>query len=580
MAAPVVVSVGTVLAGSNSTTANVPVPATSVASGLLDMVFFYVEDTETVTLPGGWAEAPDSPVIVTGGFDMHVYWKRPTGSETGTYNFTIAAGLTWRTAVAIRFSGVLGSGSPFDDTNPGINTGSVTATPPISIVTTGTDRLLVWMGGSFSGSVCSTVTGFTEQADPGSFAVDTLAQAVAGNSGSITASFSAADMTGAWLGALLPTSATVSPLLQTLTDDFATADTAKWNGYSANVTSTGGVLSIIPDSTFGRAVSTVNTWNLTGSYAVVKVPVLGSAQIVSMQLTVGTDSLELFYNFGNLIARETLGGVFTDTTVTYNGTNHLWWRIRELGGLVYWDVSPDGATWTNVRFKSWAVSSIAAMTVHLIAYTTSGTTPTQFDNFNVLSNQLLQTLTDDFATQDAAKWNGYGANVTATGGVLSIVPDNTFARAVSSVNTYNLDGSYAIVKVPALGSGQIVAMQLATGSDDYQILADFGTLKFRETVAGTPSDTSVTYSATDHLYWLITASAGLVTWATSDGHTYTTQRTKTQAVSSISAMTVHLISYTTSGTTPTQFDDFNIIPTLTPPSSTIGATQFWFVSWK
>lgn len=210
MAAPAFGSVGTSSGGGSGTTCNVPVPA-SVASGHVIIVALYVETTQAVTPPSGFTEAIDSPAVVTGAHahDLHIYWKRATGADSGNYSFTIASGLAWRLGRALRFTGVVSSGYPFDVTNSAVKTTTTDGTTPaVSQFTNGPDRLWVWAASFFNGNVaCTPPTGFTERSeDQGGVVVDvaTLAQTTQGGSGSLSGTFAGNGATGAWLGALLP----------------------------------------------------------------------------------------------------------------------------------------------------------------------------------------------------------------------------------------------------------------------------------------------------------------------------------------------------------------------------------------
>lgn len=216
MALPSFGAVGTKSLASNSTTCNVPVPA-GVAAGHIIVVVLYVETTQTVTPPTGFAEAPDSPVVVTGAHahDMRIYWKRASGADTGNYVFTIASGLAWRFGVALRFVDCIATGSPWDVTNAAIKTTTTTgATPAVSDTTTGPDRLWVWCASYYNGdTTCTPPSGMTERADVSNgvaLDVATKDQAAQGSSGSLTGTFAGSGATGAWLGALLPVPAAPS----------------------------------------------------------------------------------------------------------------------------------------------------------------------------------------------------------------------------------------------------------------------------------------------------------------------------------------------------------------------------------
>lgn len=212
MVLPAFGAVGTSSGGGNGTTCNVPVPA-GVASGHIILVMLYVETTQAVTPPSGFTEAPDSPVVVTGAHahDLRVYWKRASGADSGNYAFTIAAGLAWRMGVALRFTGCVASGVPFDVTASAIKTTTTNGnTPAVTDSTTSTDRLWVWAGSYFNGdATCTQPSGFAERADiSGGVALDvaTLGQVQPASSGSLVGTFSGSGGTGAWLGALLPVS--------------------------------------------------------------------------------------------------------------------------------------------------------------------------------------------------------------------------------------------------------------------------------------------------------------------------------------------------------------------------------------
>jgi hypothetical protein len=58
-------------------------------------------------------------------------------------------------------------------------------------------------------------------------------------------------------------------------------------------------------------------------------------------------------NASNLEAQHKVSGTVTTlSSVAYNGTAQAWWRIRETSGVVYWETSPDGATWTVLTMEN------------------------------------------------------------------------------------------------------------------------------------------------------------------------------------------------------------------------------------
>lgn len=45
-------------------------------------------------------------------------------------------------------------------------------------------------------------------------------------------------------------------------------------------------------------------------------------------------------------------GPVVQGSVAYDAVAHRWWRVRESGGTIFWETSPDGAAWTTQ--VSWA----------------------------------------------------------------------------------------------------------------------------------------------------------------------------------------------------------------------------------
>lgn len=210
MAAPTFGVAGTPLTGGSSTGANVPVPASVVKDSLI-LVPMYVETTQAVTLPSGFAEMPSSPAIVTGAsaHDLHVFYKRATAADSGTYNFTIAAGVAWRFGVATRFDNVIPVGLPFESITTAVKTTNTTGTTP-SVTgpsTSGVDRLWVLITTSFVSNTYTPPSGTTERVDitdQCGISMATKPQAVAGGSGALSSNWANNTASAAVLFALKP----------------------------------------------------------------------------------------------------------------------------------------------------------------------------------------------------------------------------------------------------------------------------------------------------------------------------------------------------------------------------------------
>jgi hypothetical protein len=64
---------------------------------------------------------------------------------------------------------------------------------------------------------------------------------------------------------------------------------------------------------------------------------------------------------GDVRLRQLLGGsVVSSVTLPYDPVAHLFWRLREAGGSIFWDSSPDGTTWRN-RAEATRAVEVTAM---------------------------------------------------------------------------------------------------------------------------------------------------------------------------------------------------------------------------
>ena len=245
MAAPVYVSAGAFYSGTG-TTADIEAPA-SVAADDIILIPMCIGTAASTPTCSGFTQANDIAVVDGAqAFDLRVFWHRPTGSEAGPYTFSFSED-QFIEAVALRFTGCVTSGDPFDVTNSAIkNTTTDGNTPAVSDTTTDVDRLWVWAAGAWNAPPsCSTVSGFTEIIDHAgtffSYAVDTKTQSTAGSSGSLTAAFSDTSSTAAWLGALKPASGGGGGLATKFWSGSAWGDAADmqiWDGAAFDVVPT------------------------------------------------------------------------------------------------------------------------------------------------------------------------------------------------------------------------------------------------------------------------------------------------------------------------------------------------------
>lgn len=182
-----------------------------------------------------------------------------------------------------------------------------------------------------------------------------------------------------------------------------TRNTSIWNQFGS-VSETGGklvVTSTISSAVYGGYTS-VNTYDLTGSYAYARVVDAGNQSLTSWQATPillaldASNNLSWYVNAGNIHAQNQVAGVYTDIKgdVAYDSAVHKYFRIRESSGTIYWDYSTNGKAWTNYTSTA-NPFAITALEVDIIAGTYSpelSQTSATFDNFNLVPGGKLTLL--------------------------------------------------------------------------------------------------------------------------------------------------------------------------------------------
>jgi len=143
-------------------------------------------------------------------------------------------------------------------------------------------------------------------------------------------------------------------------------DTNKWtaNGTTSYLQQLDGQLIMTPTAlTSGYCAVDSGLYDLTGSYVMVKNESLVSGSSTEQQLIVEIDEpnkIVIFYSNGGMVCRKTVAGVNDDTYPGYDASRDIWWRIRESGGTIYMETSPDSVTWTTLRsfVNPFAVTSL------------------------------------------------------------------------------------------------------------------------------------------------------------------------------------------------------------------------------
>lgn len=196
--------------------------------------------------------------------------------------------------------------------------------------------------------------------------------------------------------------------VETLTDNFNdnSMDTSLWTLQVGTGTTaeTNGQLVLTPASNNPGATydgySSVNTYDLTSSRASIEcvqgvTAINGNEQSFTLEASTGNSITILLGGSNNLIFRLRTAGVTNDTGVTRNDTTMRWWRIRESGGLVFYETSPNGSTWT-VRRATSVSFAITSVRVKMTAGTWQNVASPGigiFDNLNTLDTAASGWLT-------------------------------------------------------------------------------------------------------------------------------------------------------------------------------------------
>lgn len=203
---PSVAAVGTLLGNANRTVVPVPPPAGTADK---EVVLVFIDNTSTV--PTGLTPASGFTVAPNVGYQtadqstqLRVFWKRCTGTDSGTYDFTFDSA-NYCKAVAIRCTDVIATGNPIDtDVFLGGNAATLGG---LSLTTSVDNALLVWAANSWGSQTLTPPSGFASNvaySSSGGLAVGNAAQPSLGATGAKTGTISGYSGWCEWMGALKP----------------------------------------------------------------------------------------------------------------------------------------------------------------------------------------------------------------------------------------------------------------------------------------------------------------------------------------------------------------------------------------
>lgn len=179
--------------------------------------------------------------------------------------------------------------------------------------------------------------------------------------------------------ALVPTRSGSAPYpLSQLGDDFDDnrVNTTLWPNNYGGATEAGGRMRLPTTPGVASGYQTAREWTMTGNKLTAKLvtlPAVGGSSSASTALwvnsTVAGTRVGWRYDAvaGTVSAQAQVGS--TDgsaVTLTYSAIDHVWLRVRESGGTLYWESSGDGWDWDIRRTKStsslsWDISQPVAV---------------------------------------------------------------------------------------------------------------------------------------------------------------------------------------------------------------------------
>ncbi len=218
--------------------------------------------------------------------------------------------------------------------------------------------------------------------------------------------------------------------------------------------------------------------------------------------------------------------------VPYDRTLHQHWRIREAGGLMIWETSPDAIAWTSLHAEP---TPFPADHVHAIisGAGVAGGDPVRFASVNEGVVALdgycpTATVVDSFdAPPLGPTWNAWadtGCTVAESGGDLTMSfvasSDDAWCGAETS-RLFELTASSVVVDASAT-SGEVgfvsflQVLQPGTELTYLEIARDEASIRFRQVIDdSTVSQSEITYVDGAHRYWRIREAGGRAYFETS-----------------------------------------------------------------
>jgi len=294
------------------------------------------------------------------------------------------------------------------------------------------------------------------------------------------------------------------PLVSTISDGFDTFNTSLWDGYNNYSVSGSNLVLTSPALTqvYSGATSD-NRYMLYGSQAWVQLVDMGNQSFNNWEAFFlmrvdSTNEVGFFVTQNTIRAYKKVAGTRSDlSNVAYVPATHKFIRLRENGGILYWEYSSNFTTW-NIFTSAAPPINLSSLTVEFSAGTWNNTdnstsVSAKYDNFNIstrsgsISGTILFSGGADRPELDA--YRDISGTILFSGSVNGspLHVQNTFDRKIYSYKIYNPDThaylgewtdviSELNISQEINSGGSAIEVTLARNSDsqfrEFDVLAD------------------------------------------------------------------------------------------------------------
>lgn len=320
-------------------------------------------------------------------------------------------------------------------------------------------------------------------------------------------------------------------------DDFTFFDGSKWwvtNPITGVVSA--GQMQLVPTDGYNY-VNSAEKWDLVNSHIELKLIQNANAGLGSISNSIiarinANNSVEFDIRGGGVGAtitcRETVLGVSDEFSFLYDPVIHIWFRIRENLGTIFWETSINGLSWTLRWSKETALSLVSVDIRFMSSFWAAETDPGMaiIDSFNlsqgIPARAKTGTIVDNFNLA-TSQWEWGDSENQVVNNQLHMLSTDTNYSPLYADGTYDFTDSHfglELVQNNPIGNGTFVN-DISVGPDlDNCVYVRFGGsgswISFTERVGGADtSGGSVQLNPVKHRFFRIRESGGTVYWDTS-----------------------------------------------------------------